>query len=114
MSVYEYDNLWFSESQFVHPGVKRQQEKEKFERLGYDIGRLVASKQLQYGDSFNKAGKVLAILYPDGISVEQMTDALCVVRIIDKLFRIASYKDSEESPYKDIAVYALLGARRHE
>ena len=94
---------------------------------GYLIGRLVNSKQVQYGDSFGKTGKVLAIFYPDGIKVDQMDDALCLVRIIDKLFRVANYKQDEESPltgfsrsedsespYKDIAGYALLGARRHE
>jgi hypothetical protein len=84
-----------------------------FEGLGAEIGRLVAEKQLAYGDSFGKAGQIMCILYPDGIPVEKIHDALAVVRIIDKLFRIATDKDAlGESPYRDIAGYGLLGAAK--
>lgn len=84
-----------------------------FEELGAEVGRLVGEKQLAYGDSFGKAGIVMRTLYPDGITPEQMDDALCLVRIVDKLFRIATRKDAfGESPYRDIAGYGLLGASR--
>ena len=57
----------------------------------------------------------MRILYPEGIAPDQMDDALAVTRILDKLFRIANHKDAfGESPYLDIAGYALLGAARHE
>ena len=57
----------------------------------------------------------MRMLYPDGIPPEQMTDALAIVRIIDKLFRIATKKDAfGESPFRDIAGYGLLGAHRHD
>lgn len=83
--------------------------------LGMEVGELVTEKQAAYGDSFGKSGEVLRILYPDGISPEQIDDALCVVRIVDKLFRIATDRDAlGESPYRDIAGYALLGAARME
>ena len=83
---------------------------DKYVELGEQIGKLVAEKQVAYGDSFGKSGKIMSILYPDGIRAEQMKDALAVVRVIDKLFRIASKKDAfGESPWKDIAGYALLG-----
>lgn len=81
-----------------------------FEKLGQEIGKLVAEKQIAYGDSFGKAGDVLRILYPDGIRPDQYDDAMCLVRIIDKMFRIATAKDSfGESPYRDITGYGLLG-----
>lgn len=84
-----------------------------FEALGADIGRLVAEKQAAYGDSFGKAGAVMRILYPNGISVDAIDDALAVVRIIDKLFRIATDKDAlGESPFRDISGYGMLGAAR--
>lgn len=36
---------------------------------------------------------------------------LCLVRILDKMFRIATDKDAlGESPYRDIAGYGILGA----
>ena len=83
----------------------------KYEELGNEIGKLVDSKQISYGDSFGKANGILAILYPNGILVEQYTDVLCLIRIIDKMFRIANNKDAFcESPYMDLAGYSLLGA----
>lgn len=81
-----------------------------YEQLGREVGRLVSEKQAAYGDSFSRAGEVMRVLYPQGIAPEQLTDALCVVRIVDKLFRIATAKDAfGESPYCDIAGYGLLG-----
>jgi len=83
----------------------------QYAELGEEIGRLVEEKQKAYGDSFGKSGAVMRILYPAGIKPDQMDDALCLVRILDKLFRIATDKDAlGESPYRDIAGYALLGA----
>lgn len=83
--------------------------------LAMDIAMLVTQKQVAYGDSFGQAGQVMRILYPNGIAPDQMDDALCLVRIIDKLFRIATDRDAlGESPYRDIAGYALLGASRVE
>ena len=81
--------------------------------MGEEIGRLVEQKQAAYGDSFGRSGEVMRILYPQGIAPEQMEDALCVVRILDKLFRVATDRDAlGESPYRDIAGYGLLGAAR--
>lgn len=85
----------------------------KTAKLALEIARLVDRKQAAYGYSFGKSGDVLAILYPDGIEPEQYGDMLCVVRIIDKLFRIAHEKDAfGESPYSDICGYSLLGAMK--
>jgi hypothetical protein len=55
----------------------------------------------------------MRILYSDGIKPDQLGDALAIVRIIDKLFRLATRKEAfGESPYRDIAGYALLGAMK--
>lgn len=84
-----------------------------YELLGFKKGCLVAEKQIAYGDSFGRAGLVMKELYPNGISLDQMEDALVVVRILDKLFRIANRKDAfGESPYGDIQGYGLLGERK--
>ena len=73
------------------------------------IGDLVAEKNLAYGDAFSKAGEVLKILYPDGVSTDKYLDILVTVRILDKLFRIANSKDAfGESPWQDIAGYGIL------
>lgn len=84
-----------------------------WESIGFDIGRLVTEKQAAYGDSFGKSGDVLRVLYPDGIPPEKLTDALTITRIVDKLFRVATRKDAfGESPWRDVAGYALLAAER--
>lgn len=86
-----------------------------YEELGRIIGFMVDGKQAAYGDSFGKSGDILRILYPSGIAPEQLDDALCIIRILDKLFRIAIDRDAlGESPYRDIAGYGLLGAMRAE
>lgn len=86
-----------------------------YAQIGNEIGNLVNEKQKAYGDSFGNAGAVMRILYPNGVSNEQVDDALTIVRILDKLFRIANKKNAfGESPYRDIAGYALLAVGRDE
>ena len=82
-----------------------------FTEIGSDIGGLVEKKNAAYGDSFAKSGEFLRLLYPTGIKPEQYGDALAVVRVFDKLMRIATAKDAfGESPWRDIAGYGILGA----
>ena len=84
-----------------------------YERVGVEIGRLVDEKNRAYGDSFNQSGKILEILYPEGVKPDQYQDMLATTRVIDKLFRIANNKGAfGENPWKDIAGYALLKAER--
>jgi hypothetical protein len=90
-------------------------EPERYERIGLEVGKLVAEKQVAYGDSFGRAGNVLREMYPDGIRPDQYDDMLAIVRIVDKLFRIANRKDAfGESPGRDIAGYGTLIAAKHE
>lgn len=85
-------------------------EEQKYSKIGLEIGALVDEKNAAYGDSFTKAAEFLTILYPNGIPVNKYTDALCIVRIFDKLMRLASNKSyNNERPYADIAGYAILG-----
>lgn len=79
------------------------------------ISELLSKKQAAYGDSHGKSGKIMEILYPNGIPAEKVSDALTLARIIDKLFRIATDKDfGGEDPFRDIAGYAILSAYRRE
>lgn len=90
-------------------------EPASFADIAAIIAATVEEKQVAYGDSFGKSGEVLAILYPHGIPVEAYGDALAIVRVVDKLFRIATDRDAlGESPWRDIAGYALLAVRRVE
>jgi hypothetical protein len=86
----------------------------KFEELATEVAKLVATKQVAYGDSFGKAGTCLRQMFPNGIKPGQYDDLLTIARIIDKLFRIASNPEAfGENPYKDICGYALLGMNRY-
>lgn len=84
-----------------------------YEEIGREIGKLVKEKQKAYGNSFGNSGKILKVLYPKGIPVEKYDDALTIIRVVDKLFRIAMEKDAfGESPWKDIAGYGILGVSK--
>ena len=87
---------------------------DKYKQIGTVIGTLVDQKNKQYGDSFNQAGDVLEILYPNGVKPEQYKDMLAVVRVVDKLFRVAHGKQGNEDPWQDIAGYGLLGMGKAE
>ncbi len=84
----------------------------KYRQRGKKIGKLCDVKQEAYGNSYGKAGDILAILYPNGIPAKDFKNALAITRVIDKLFRIATRPDAfGEDPWADIAGYALLGMR---
>jgi len=89
--------------------------KYKYQNLGNRVGQLVDKKNVAYGNSFAEAGDFIKILYPTGVAPEQYGDMLCLVRIFDKMKRIATQKDAfDESPWQDIAGYALLGLHQDE
>jgi hypothetical protein len=75
----------------------------KYEELAQKIGKLVDKKNKAYGNSFGDAGQFLKILYPNGVPFEKYDDMLCVVRIFDKLKRIATQKEAfNENPKMDL------------
>lgn len=83
----------------------------------HDVGLLVASKQVQYGDAVTRTAEVLRVLYPDGIRLDQYADVFLVTRVVDKLSRISSRSPGGlgrggESPYNDIAGYGILGVAK--
>jgi len=85
---------------------------EDFLGLGEEIGRMLADKNRKYGDSYARMAHVLPMFYPDGVPGDHLLDAIFILRIIDKLMRIASAQgDDEEDPVKDVAGYAILRMR---
>lgn len=83
--------------------------------IGKEIGELVEEKNQAYGSAFDKAGKILEVLYPDGIKPDQYSDMLATVRILDKLFRVATNKKAfNEEPWKDVAGYGILGVHKEQ
>ncbi|MBL8012828.1 MAG: hypothetical protein JNN05_03175 [Candidatus Omnitrophica bacterium] len=81
----------------------------RYAQEAINLAELITKKQIAYGDSFGQSKRIIEVLYPRGIAPEQYQDALAIIRIIDKLFRIANKKFAfEEDPWQDIAGYALL------
>ena len=87
---------------------------ESLRRIALQLAELLPQKNRAYGSSFEKCGPFLRLLYPDGLPPEKYEDALLLVRIFDKQMRIATSKDAfGESPYLDLAGYAILGVSIH-
>lgn len=89
----------------------------KYKELAEQIGNLVDQKNLAYGSSFDQAGDFLKLLYPNGIPVDSYTDALCIVRIFDKLKRLGNssnlpVNEGKIDAWKDIVGYGLLGLHK--
>ena len=77
--------------------------------LAREIADLLEVKQAQYGNSVGTAPAILALLYPDGVRVDQYPDMLTIVRMLDKFKRVATGHPSDaEDPWEDIAGYAIL------
>ena len=92
-----------------------EEEPGHYESIGQQLGALVDRKNKAYGDSFHQAGKCLEAMYPCGVPVSKYTDMLGVIRVLDKLFRIAKDENEEgESPWNDVAGYGLLKAKLEE
>jgi len=90
----------------------------EYETLATAIGRLTDEKARQYGDSAERSEKIMKVLYPNGVPVSALKNALLIVRMCDKLCRIATQDTTGvdgagEDAYKDIAGYALIGAMRN-
>jgi len=80
-----------------------------FKQIGESIGLLVQEKNEAYGDSFKHSGEILKLLFPKGIPLESYTVCLALVRILDKIFRLATNPSyNNENCWHDIAGYCIL------
>jgi len=84
------------------------------------LGQLLEQKRKAYGGrNITNTEAILSTLYPDGIRPDQYRDVLIMVRVFDKLSRIAARgadgKDlGGESPWMDLAGYGVIGWERDE
>ena len=75
-----------------------------------DVVVVVEEKNREYGSAFQKVSEILNILFPNGISTNKYHDVAILVRVLDKICRIASAndKDVKKDAWLDICGYALL------
>ena len=77
-----------------------------------ELARILDKSNAAYGSSTVKSAKIMEILWPEGVPVDRMHDARCMISILDKLSRIATDKDAfGECPWRDVGGYALLAYR---
>jgi hypothetical protein len=80
---------------------------------GKRLAQTVVRKDSEYGDATRKAGRLLRELWPNGIPVDAYDSALLVVRILDKVCRIANGCEgnpaAKRDAWSDIGGYGLLG-----
>lgn len=90
-------------------------EVSRFVAIAHEVAELVEQKNRAYGSSFATAGPMLRLLYPDGVPPEKYADALLLVRLWDKMMRIATDRDAlGEDPWRDILGYAILAISMRE
>lgn len=97
-----------------------EEKAEKFTALGTSIGSILAAKNKSYGDSFAESVKVIEALFPSGIPKSAYPQLLTIIRMVDKLFRIAtisqdpkySFSEGEVDAWQDLAGYSILALER--
>lgn len=98
------------EKEALRDAIKDGDKSELFRTIATAVGETVVTKNAAYGDAFAKAGAFLRLAFPEKILPEQYEDMLGIVRVFDKLMRIATDKKAlDEDPWKDIAGYGVLG-----
>jgi hypothetical protein len=88
---------------------------KRLRHVGVEVTKNTIEKNKKYGDAVRTVCALLHLLYPDGIQPWQYANSLLLIRLLDKVVRIASYTPErlnadDETPWVDVAGYGLLGA----
>jgi len=82
----------------------------ELEVIARDVASMVKEKNKEYGSAFQKVSHILSILFPNGIPTSKYHDVAILVRVLDKICRIASANDKnvKKDAWFDICGYGLL------
>lgn len=89
-------------------------ENLKHQKLIFEAGEkqtlLVAEKNSAYGSAFEQITKLLEQLFPNGIPVHKYGDVSILIRMLDKVCRIANEQENfnNEDAWDDIMGYAMI------
>lgn len=73
-----------------------------------EIYTIVSQKLTYYGpNTIEKGQAIMQNLFPDGIPVSKYPDALIIIRVIDKLCRLAESPESIKDAWCDISGYGI-------
>ena len=80
------------------------------ESISCDVVSIVKEKNKEYGSAFQKVSEILTILFPNGIPTNKYHDVAILIRVLDKVCRIASAndKDVKKDAWLDLTGYGLL------
>jgi len=75
-----------------------------------DVVVVVEEKNREYASAFQKVSEILNILFPNGIPTSKYHDVAILIRVLDKICRIATAndKDVKKDAWLDITGYGLL------
>ena len=78
--------------------------------IACDVVKIVEEKNKEYGSAFQKVTEILTILFPNGIPTNKYHDVAILIRVLDKVCRIASANDKgvKKDAWLDITGYGLL------
>lgn len=80
-----------------------------YTEIANEVADIVYNKNIAYGNSAESSGKILEILFPNGIPVDKYNKVLLIARILDKISRICNDENAfGENPFKDIIGYCLV------
>ena len=88
------------------------EEMGRFEEIGRSRGKLLDSKQKQYGsEAIPAVEEMMKILFPQGIPLEKIGESVLISRILEKLCRITFGDGSgDEDAFADIQGYGMIGS----
>ncbi len=98
-------------TQSIIEDIEKALDHEDWELAGRHVGRLVGEKRRQYGNALEKSAAILTLLFPGGIQPVQYVDACSMMRVLEKLSRVASGDQGDESAWIDIAGHGLVAAK---
>ena len=85
-----YDHLWGISDE---RGEISSLDADELTSLVLELKELLVAKNASYGDAFYNSAKILSHLYPNGVPTSSYENMLCILRILDKLSRIATSND---------------------
>lgn len=81
----------------------------QYHTIAEGVAELVLQKQKEYGNGVLRSNRMMLQLFPDGIPAAKYRDAFTLVRLMDKISKIAADENSATGePWRDIAAYSLL------
>lgn len=92
----------------IPKGLEHQKD---FFDVGEKLVTKVAQKNNDYGSAFEQIEEILKVLYPNGVPVHQYGNMSLLVRMLDKVCRLANEREKfyNEDSWDDLIGYCFVG-----